>query len=225
MAQISRGALAANIAAASSGRIDDAVLVGDARADGWGHGARAVAVALRAAGVDLVRVDHDALRSLAESVTGLTTTAEPNLDPLSVFGLPGGDPSTRPVLRLSGEVLGTKRLLRGEGVSYGYLHRAAADTRVALVTGGYAQGIVRGLGDHASVTIDGVLHPIVGRVAMDVCVVDIRDADIPRGSEAVFFGDPARSEPDLAEWVAATGLDAAELVTLVGQRSFRELVA
>ena len=54
-------------------------------------------------------------------------------------------------MRLTGSVLLTKALRAGEGVSYGYTHRADADTRVALVTGGYAQGVVRGLGDRISV--------------------------------------------------------------------------
>jgi len=38
----------------------------------------------------------------------------------------------------------------------------------------------------------------------------------------VFLGDPEAGEPAIAEWVAGTGLSAAELVTVVGQRSIRE---
>ena len=44
--------------------------------------------------------------------------------------------------------------------------------------------------------------PIVGRVAMDVCVVDIGDAAVRRGDEVVFFGERPR-RPSLAEWVGA----------------------
>ena len=50
-----------------------------------------------------------------------------------------------------GTVLVVKPLRAGEGVSYGYTHRAARDTRIALVVGGYAQGIVRALGNRAPV--------------------------------------------------------------------------
>ncbi len=170
-------------------------------------------------------MDASAIAALTDAgCTGLTVSGEPNVDPLTVFGLPGGAAGSRPALRLTGRVLSTKPLLRGEGVSYGYLHRAAADTRIALVTGGYAQGISRSLGGRASVAIGGVRHPIVGRVAMDVCVVDIGAADIARGAEAVFLGDPEAGEPGIADWVTATGLSAAELVTVVGQRSVREWV-
>ncbi|MGN7188142.1 alanine racemase C-terminal domain-containing protein [Microbacterium enclense] len=175
---------------------DDDVLA----ADGWGHGAGWVASVLSDLGMD------------AEG-----------LDAATLFGLPGSD--VRPVLSLRGRALGTKPLLRGEGVSYGYTHRAARDSTVALVTGGYAQGVVRSLGNAATVAIDGRRHPIVGRVAMDVCVVDVGDAPVPRGAEVVFFGDPKRDEPSLAEWTDATGWTAAEIVAAVGARADRRVSA
>nr|WP_246301376.1 alanine racemase C-terminal domain-containing protein [Microbacterium immunditiarum] len=125
-------------------------------------------------------------------------------------------------MRLSGTVLGIKPLRAGEGVSYGYIHRAAHDTRVALVTGGYAQGVVRALGERANVRVGGALHPIIGRVAMDVCVVDVQEAEIRRGDPVVFFGDPASGEPSLQEWVRSTGMTAAELVAMVGARVRRD---
>ncbi|MET0813303.1 MAG: alanine racemase C-terminal domain-containing protein [Microbacterium sp.] len=127
-----------------------------------------------------------------------------------------------PAMRLSGTVLSVKPLRAGEGVSYGYTHRAPRDTRVALVVGGYAQGIVRALGGRASVTVAGERHALVGRVAMDVCVIDVEDSAVARGDEVVFFGDPARREPSVAEWVTATGLTALEIVTAVGLRAQRE---
>ena len=128
-------------------------------------------------------------------------------------------------MRLSGRVLSTKRLRAGEGVSYGYAHRAAADTRVALVTGGYAQGVVRMLDGRVQVRVGGVFRPLIGRIAMDVCVVDIADQEVARGDEVVFFGDPREPSPPLSAWTSATGWSAGELVSLVGARVNREVVA
>lgn len=169
-------------------------------ADGWGHGAKWVASVLSDQGVDAT-----------------------SLDAAVLFGLPGS--GARPVLSLRGRALGTKPLLRGEGVSYGYTHRASHDTTVALVTGGYAQGVVRSLGNVATVAIEGRRHPIVGRVAMDVCVVDVGDDPIRRGAEVVFFGDPAEGHPSLIEWTDATGWNAAEIVAAVGARADRRVSA
>ena len=97
---------------------------------------------------------------------------------------------------------------------------------IALVTGGYAQGVVRSLGNAVTVRLAGERHPIIGRVAMDVCVVDVgADTAVERGDDVVFFGDPGDGAPALSEWTAASGLTAAELVTAVGLRSDREYVA
>lgn len=150
--------------------------------------------------------------------------AEP-LDPATLYGLPGGDPDARPVLTLTGRVLSSKWLRAGEGVSYGYAHRAETDTRIALVTGGYAQGVVRMLGNRVSVRVGGRFLPVIGRIAMDVCVVDAGDRDPDRGATVVYFGDPAVGDPSLAAWTHATGWSAEELVAAAGLRAMREAAA
>lgn len=199
MALVSESALRQNaplaLAAGTGSGADDVFA-----ADAWGHGAAWV-------------------RSV---LSDLGMGAAP-LDAAVLFGLPGSH--TRPVLSLRGRALGTKPLLRGEGVSYGYTHRAPHNTTVALVTGGYAQGVVRSLGNAVTVSIDGRRHRIVGRVAMDVCVVDVEDARIARGVEVVFFGDPTQGHPSLEEWTDATGLTPAEIVAIVGVRADRRATA
>lgn len=171
-------------------------------ADAWGHGETWVRSILDDAGVDAATVHAQTL-----------------------YGLPGGVDGSRPVMSLVGRVLSTKDLLAGEGVSYGYAHIATVDTRIALITGGYAQGVVRALGDRVAVAVRGASAPIVGRVAMDVCVADIGESDVSRGDEAVFFGDPLSGAPSLSAWAAATGLGAGEIAAIVGVRVPREVVA
>lgn len=202
--------------------------VADLRADAWGHGVERVARVLQDVGVGSVVIDPDAahrIRAVGFARDRVHTDAAATLDPAAldmnaVYGLSGGDAAT-PVMRLSGTVLSVKPLRAGEGVSYGYLHRATADTRVALVSGGYAQGIVRMLGGRIDVAIGGVDHPVIGRVAMDACVVDIQDAEVQRGDVVAFFGDPADGDPSVGAWSRACGLTTAELVTAVGRRATR----
>ncbi|QIG41307.1 alanine racemase [Microbacterium sp. 4R-513] len=205
-------------------RADDQYAVADLRHDAWGHGLRPVARTLAEAGVDAFIVDEGEAEAMTGDFSGVAVSAAggATLDGTEIYGLSAAGPT--PVMRLSGFVLLTKELRAGEGVSYGYTHRAAHDTRVALVTGGYAQGIVRGLGDRVSVAIGPLRCPIVGRVAMDVCVVDIGDGDVARGDAVVFFG-PADGDPALSDWTDATGLSAAEIVTAVGLRAQREHIA
>lgn len=197
-ASLSRAALRHNVALAVTGAEEPGV--SPLAADAWGHGAAWV---------------RDALPGFAVE----------RMDGASLYGLPGGHADARPVLSLHGRVLSTKVLRAGEGVSYGYTHRAPEDTRVALVSGGYAQGIVRALGNRVAVDVAGVRCPIVGRVAMDVCVIDIAALEVARGDEVVYFGDPAQGRPPLAGWERATGWSAVEIVTAIGLRVAREVVA
>lgn len=212
VARISRSALEQNLTGLPR------ELYVDALHDGWGHGAElvaAVAADRGLAGIVLGPGDVETFRGEEPDEYAAVT-------PALAYGLLDG---MRPVLSMVGRVLSTKPLLAGEGVSYGYHFRAPHDTRVALVTGGYAQGLVRGLGDALEVHLAGTAARIVGRVAMDVCVVEIGDADVPDGAEVVFLGDPERGEPGIAQWQQHTGLSALELLLPIGQRCNREVVA
>jgi alanine racemase len=215
---VSRGILLAN---ARRARAEDIRLYAPSilDADAWGHGEELVAAVLVEAGLAPDPADSADAAAGDVAVPG----ARRSLSAPRLFGLPGSDGT--PALRLTGTVLSVKDLRRGEGVSYGYAYRAPVDTRVALVTGGYAQGIVRALGGSADVMIAGMRHPIVGRVAMDVCVVEIGNSQVERGDEALFLGDASKGEPSLADWLAPTGLSAGELITMVGLRALREVVA
>ncbi|MGF6823360.1 alanine racemase [Microbacterium sp. ZKA21] len=219
-AVLSRGALAAGVraAVAAGGSIVDL------RRDAWGHGLSEVAAAAAAGGASRALVDdEDAARQLRGIGISPVTTGAADIDPFLLYGLPDdrGTLHTDPVMRLSGRVMSTKPLRAGEAVSYGYTFRAADDTTVALVTGGYAQGVVRALGNRAEVEVEGFRRPIVGRVAMDVCVVDLGDVRVRPGAEVVFFGGRGVVSGELANWRTATGLGTPELVTVAGLHALR----
>lgn len=218
---ISRSALAAGAARAVAAGGPG---IADLRRDAWGHGLLEVARAVTAAGAHAVRVDGEAeIAALRVEGIAATCSDDPTLDSRLLYGLPDADgvlPGD-PVMRVAGRVLSTKDITAGGGVSYGYIHRAPHDSRLALITGGYAQGVVRALGSRASVDIDGIVHPIVGRIAMDVCVVDIGEAEVALGAEATFFGGRGSLAAAVAEWARITGLTVGELVAVAGQRTER----
>ena len=184
--------------------------VADLRGDALGHGASRVAEIVRGAGVRALLLD------------GSAPAGEADIDSVLLYGLPGS--GRVPAMTLSGRVLSVKPLRAGEAVSYGYTHRAEADTTVALVTGGYAQGVVRALGNSAHVEVDAVLRPIVGRVAMDVCVVDLQDpaSSVEPGAEVVFFGGAGPARDALSTWSSATGLRMTELIAVAGAKAVRQ---
>ncbi|QTV79729.1 alanine racemase C-terminal domain-containing protein [Microbacterium sp. NIBRBAC000506063] len=197
--------------------------VADLRGDAFGHGVAEVAPIVHDAGARALLVGSGRVaEALRRSGLPAIVEGEPDIDGDALYGLPGS--GLDPVMRLSGQVLSTKPLRAGEAVSYGYTYRATVDTTVALVTGGYAQGVVRALGNRVRVQVGGELVPIVGRVAMDVCVVDLQAPSpaVADGTEVVFFGGSGPVKDGLAAWAEATGLSAAELITVAGSKAVRE---
>src|SRR5450759_2253486 len=81
----------------------------------------------------------------------------------------------RPVLSLRTELEMVKELPAGHGIGYGRTFITDRPTRMALIPIGYADGYLRGLSNKAHVIVRGCFAPVVGRVSMDVCALDVTD--------------------------------------------------
>jgi len=137
----------------------------------------------------------------------------------SAYGLAAG---SRPVLSLEGEVVAVKRVPADAGVSYGYTHRTARATTLALIGLGYSDGVPRLASNRARVLVAGAQRPLVGRIAMDQLVVECGDAEPRPGETAILFGDPERGEPSAAEWAGWTERAPLDLTAGLGVRILRE---
>ncbi|MBI2260809.1 MAG: alanine racemase [Caulobacterales bacterium] len=134
-------------------------------------------------------------------------------------GGPEGRPDDRirPVATLTAEVLQVRDVPAGESVGYSRGFVAAAPRRIATVAAGYADGVLRSYSPRGLAFAGGALCPIVGRVSMDVCAVDVTGLDVAVGDAAELFG-PNRLLDDAA---AGAGTVAWELLTSVGPRVTR----
>ena len=130
----------------------------------------------------------------------------------------GDEYGLRPAMTASSVVVQTKRVGAGEGVSYGYLHRTTAETTLALVPVGYAEGLPRVLTGVPEVAINGARFGINSRVAMDQFVLDVGNAAVEIGDRVVLFGDPETGAPSVDELAAAAGTINYEIVTRMGGR-------
>lgn len=132
-------------------------------------------------------------------------------------------------IRLSAEILSTKRVGAGAGVSYGHRYVTTQPTTLALVSLGYGHGLPRKSGNAATVTWAEAAGaavrtlPIVGRVAMDVLVIDADDAGLGPGESVVFFGDPATGESALPAWAALIGEDPVAVIAALDRRVRRQV--
>lgn len=145
------------------------------------------------------------------------------------IGIYGLNPVTtpnglRPAMTLRGTVALTKRVPAGHGVSYGLTYRTTAETTLALVPLGYADGIPRAASSVGEVWLGGKRRRIAGRVAMDQVVVDCGDDPVPAGTEVIIFGPGDQGEPTADDWAAACGTIGYEIVTRIGPRVPRRFV-
>jgi alanine racemase len=130
----------------------------------------------------------------------------------------GTDADLAPVLSLRARVARVMEVERGATVGYGRTWAAARRTRIALVMCGYADGYRRGLGNRAQVLLRGRRAPVVGRVAMDMCMVDATAVpEVAVGDVATLIGrdgaeevsaDELASLGDTISWEILAGLSA-----------------
>ncbi|GCD95488.1 alanine racemase [Embleya hyalina] len=139
------------------------------------------------------------------------------LSPVPEVGGPA-DFGLRPAMTLAANLAGVKRVPAGHGVSYGHAWIAPAETNLALIPTGYADGIPRHASNVGPVLVAGRRRTIVGRVAMDQFVVDLGDDEASAGDEAILFGPGDRGEPTAEDWAAAIGTISYEIVTRIGAR-------
>lgn len=117
--------------------------------------------------------------------------------------------------RLSARVLQVRRIDKDQSVGYGATFRSARPTVLATVALGYADGLMRAISNRGSGAIGGTLVPVVGRVSMDVTVLDLGPHSTARaGDEVEFFGDQIA----LGAHANAAGTNAYEVLTRIGPR-------
>ncbi|WP_314094966.1 alanine racemase [Microbacterium foliorum] len=142
-------------------------------------------------------------------------------------GLVGIDPSEtvplRGAARLTASVVHSSIVPESTPVGYGGAFVTQRATHLSVIGVGYADGIPRELSAEASVAIDGIRCPIVGRVSMDQIVVDTGELSVPRGATAVVFGPEGGAVPSLQEWARWAESIPHTIVTGIGARVERAI--
>ncbi len=125
----------------------------------------------------------------------------------------------RPVMELKSRISAIRDLPAGTAVSYGRTYALKRDSRLAVIPVGYADGLFRGCSNHISVLIHGKRAPLVGRVCMDMCMVDV--TDIPGVSQwdvATVYGKDGAEFLPIEEAAAAAGTIQYELLCAISER-------
>ena len=125
----------------------------------------------------------------------------------------------KPAMRLKAKLHLVKAVKAGVSVGYGGTAITKSDTKLGVVTLGYADGVPRNANNLAGVFVDGKRAPLIGRVSMDQFVVDLGiNSSAKTGDEVIVFGDGSSGEYTVDEWAKASGTINYEIVTRIGSR-------
>ena len=133
-----------------------------------------------------------------------------------VEGLGGG---LRPVMRVQTEVVQVHELEAGDRVSYGGTFVASRPTRLAVLPVGYADGLSQRLANVGEVLVGGRRARIVGRVCMDMTMVDVTDVGgVSVGDQVVLLGEQGGQEITARELASIVGTVPHDILTAVSRR-------
>ena len=126
-------------------------------------------------------------------------------------------PHIRQVVRIEAAVLQVRMLTAGDSVGYNATFTASGPMRVGVISLGYADGYLRcwSAGRGRALANDGAVLPVLGRVSMDMTVIDLSAA--PSVGESDWIGIDYALPPA----AAASGLSQYELLTSIGRRFHR----
>jgi len=127
--------------------------------------------------------------------------------------------SLRETMSLKTRVAQVKDLKAGDSVSYGRTFTAERDMRIAVLSIGYADGLHRAGSGKASYLLRGKRVRQIGRICMDLCMVDVTDVpDAAPGDIVTIFGYDGDAFLSVEEAAAAAGTISYEVMCAVSAR-------
>ncbi len=132
-----------------------------------------------------------------------------------------------PAMTLKANVVMRKTLPAGSPISYGGVYVTPAPAEIVTLPIGYADGYSRALAGRGQVLIHGRRAPLVGRICMDMCMVDVTALGQPVavGDEVVLFGCQGGQCIPVEEMAAWMGTIHYEATCLIGRRVPRAYVS
>jgi alanine racemase len=122
----------------------------------------------------------------------------------------------RPALSWKTKIIQLKQLPAGSFIGYGKSYQTQRDTLLAVLPVGYFEGYDRGLSNKAEVLIAGQRCKILGRICMNLTMVDVTDAQkVKVGDEAVLIGKQDKEEITADELAEKIGTINYEVVTRI----------
>ncbi|MCX7749020.1 MAG: alanine racemase [Clostridia bacterium] len=126
----------------------------------------------------------------------------------------------KPAMTLKANVVLVKDVEKDTPISYGRIFTTKRTSKIATIPIGYADGYTRLLTNKGRVLANGGFAPIVGKICMDQCMIDVTDLEkgVRVGDEVVLFGKQGEQEIKVEEVAAQIGTINYEVVCIIGKR-------
>ncbi|WQV45297.1 alanine racemase [Helicobacter pylori] len=128
------------------------------------------------------------------------------------------------VISLKARIVQIKRVKKGEFIGYGEHFYTNEETLVGVLALGYADGLVRDLGNRIQVAINNQLAPLIGKVCMDQCFVKLNNIEAKEGDEVILFGDKSTKANDASEIATLLNTIPYEVISTLSKRLERVYV-
>ncbi len=122
------------------------------------------------------------------------------------------------VISLKAQIVQIRSVKKGEFIGYGEHFYTNEETLVGVLALGYADGLMRALGNRIQVAINNQLAPLIGRVCMDQCFVKLNNIQAKEGDEVILFGDKSAKANDASEIAALLNTIPYETISTLSKR-------
>ncbi len=122
------------------------------------------------------------------------------------------------VISLKAQIVQIRSVKKGEFIGYGEHFYTNEETLVGVLALGYADGLMRALGNRIQVAINNQLALLIGKVCMDQCFVKLNNIQAKEGDEVILFGDKSAKANDASEIAALLNTIPYETISTLSKR-------
>ncbi len=122
------------------------------------------------------------------------------------------------VISLKAQIVQIRSVKKGEFIGYGEHFYTNEETLVGVLALGYADGLMRALGNRIQVAINNQLAPLIGKVCMDQCFIKLNNIQAKEGDEVILFGDKSANANDASEIAALLNTIPYETISTLSKR-------
>ncbi|GHQ36423.1 alanine racemase [Helicobacter pylori] len=122
------------------------------------------------------------------------------------------------VISLKAQIVQIRSVKKGEFIGYGEHFYTNEETLVGVLALGYADGLMRALGNRIQVAINNQLAPLIGKVCMDQCFIKLNNIQAKEGDEVILFGDKSAKANDASEIAALLNTIPYETISTLSKR-------